>query len=167
MPGPNVTSRYTPTGATLSVDPAAASVIPPLTARDQLQAIIDAEKGPQPRSSMRRATPMPRRAPAPYLPSGLASMTKGGGGEGGMKAGITPTWYASQGAAMRPVGLGPGMIPGMGIDPRFLPPSMRPSGSSFQETAENRANAELEAMDEAVSRSRMEADRSRFRTSRY
>lgn len=36
-----------------------------------------------------------------------------------------------RGAATRPTGLGPGMIPGMAVDPRLLPSSMQPSGSSF------------------------------------
>ncbi len=37
-----------------------------------------------------------------------------------------------RGAATRPTGLGPGMIPGMAADPNLLPGRMRPQGSSFQ-----------------------------------
>jgi hypothetical protein len=42
-----------------------------------------------------------------------------------------PSWQSLQGAATRPTGLGPGMIPGMAVDPRLLDPRLRPSGSSF------------------------------------
>lgn len=38
-------------------------------------------------------------------------------------------------AAMRPVGLGPQMIPGMAEDPRLLPARLRPQNSSFQNIA--------------------------------
>jgi hypothetical protein len=39
-----------------------------------------------------------------------------------------------RGAATRPTGLGPGMIPGMAVGPNKLPSRLRPSGSSFQGT---------------------------------
>jgi hypothetical protein len=42
-----------------------------------------------------------------------------------------PSWQQMQGVAMTPVGLGPGSIPGMGIDPRKLPPSMRPDAGQL------------------------------------
>jgi hypothetical protein len=38
-------------------------------------------------------------------------------------------------AATRPTGLGPGMIPGMAVDPRLLPSRMLPGGSSFANVA--------------------------------
>lgn len=41
-------------------------------------------------------------------------------------------WYSQQGAAMRPIGLGAQMIPGMAPDPRFLPPGMRPEKSELK-----------------------------------
>jgi hypothetical protein len=40
-------------------------------------------------------------------------------------------WFSQQGAATRPVGLGPAMTPGMGVDPNLLPPWMRPNASQF------------------------------------
>lgn len=40
-------------------------------------------------------------------------------------------WYSAQGAATRPVGLGAQQIPGMAVDPRLLPPHMRPGASGF------------------------------------
>jgi hypothetical protein len=40
-----------------------------------------------------------------------------------------------RGAATRPTGLGPQMLPGMAVDPNLLPSRLRPQGSSFQGTA--------------------------------
>lgn len=48
-----------------------------------------------------------------------------------IKTPAPPSWQAIQGSAMRPTGLGAGMIPGMAVDPRLLDPRLRPSSSSF------------------------------------
>lgn len=42
------------------------------------------------------------------------------------------SWQQAQGAAMKPVGLGAQMIPGMQIDQQSLPPGMRHKESQFQ-----------------------------------
>lgn len=128
MAHPNIRSFYEGDRSRTEVD-GSFPVIPPLTARDQLMALADQESG-----DIYGARPRP--APRPTTSKGVAYMpevtqTRGGGGEGGMLREVNTPWYSQQGAAMRPVGLGAQMIPGMGIDPRFLPPGMRPGGSQF------------------------------------
>lgn len=74
---------------------------------------------------------------------------------------VTPTWYESQGAATRPVGLGAQMIPGEGIDPRLLPPSMRPSESKSTYSPSSVYDQQLAADDEASWQKQINADRAR------
>lgn len=85
MPDPNIRQYYTGGASRTDVD-SGFPTIHPLTARDQLMALIDRESA-QPRMEPPfRAAAMPRggdvgRPMAPRLPSGQASMTRGGGGE--------------------------------------------------------------------------------------
>lgn len=72
-----------------------------------------------------------------------------------------PSWQAVQGSATRPVGLGPGMIPGMGVDPRLLPPGMRPSASGLVIDPDEAAQAEVRAQAELDSQRRIALNRAR------
>lgn len=62
---------------------------------------------------------------------------------------ITPTWYESQGAATRPVGLGAQMIPGMQADPTKLPPNLRPQQSVGSYAPSAQYDQQIAADDEA------------------
>ena len=65
------------------------------------------------------------------------AMMGGGGGSmmasdpGSAQKPLDVPWYSDQGAATRPVGMNPGMIPGMAVDTTKLPPWMRPEAAGF------------------------------------
>ncbi len=127
---PNITASQNRSGFATKVDPSVASPIRPLTARDQLTALMDEEK-----SVMRpRTAPAPRRiAPsAPAQPRGSGGYVTGGDGRGGARLVEPrgPSWQAQQGAAMTPI-THPMMGGGYTVDPRKLPPHLRPQQSSF------------------------------------
>jgi hypothetical protein len=73
-------------------------------------------------------------------------------------------WYSIQGAATRPVGLGPQQIPGMQADPRLLPPSMRPSQSVASYAPSAQFNQQLQADDEQQFGRQVNQDRARTST---
>lgn len=70
-------------------------------------------------------------------------------------------WATLQGAATRPVGLGAQMIPGMGIDPRLLPPEMRPNAAQVSYSPSVNARAETDARDELAWQDTIRRDRAR------
>lgn len=74
-----------------------------------------------------------------------------------------PTWFEYQGAATRPVGLSPGMIPGMQADVTKLPPSMRPNQSSASYAPSAQYSQQLAADDESRFGGQINADRARSR----
>lgn len=75
-----------------------------------------------------------------------------------------PTWFEYQGAATRPVGLSPGMIPGMQADPTKLPPSMRPSQSSASYAPSSILSQKQGADDESAFGQQVNQDRARTST---
>lgn len=79
------------------------------------------------------AATAPKRRPAAALGKSTArpSMQVGPNAERGSSGAVDTPWYSQQGAATRPVGLQAGTVPGMGVDPRLLPPSMRAAGSTM------------------------------------
>lgn len=97
--------------------------------------------------------------PLPTRPAGglagrsthrVAPMRVGATAERSGPGAVETPWYSSQGAAMRPVGLQAGTIPGMGIDPRFLPPSMRAEKAELTNSPEVEASAALRARNQAI-----------------
>lgn len=76
---------------------------------------------------------------------------------------VETPWYTAQGAATRPVGLGPAMTPGMGIDPHLLPPEMRPDVAGVSYAPSVLAGAKLNLGRELDFDEEMAADRARTR----
>jgi hypothetical protein len=77
------------------------------------------------------------------------------------RARIEMPWYSLQGAATRPVGLGAQMIPGMAVDPRLLPPSMRPNESRTEFAPSAINTAEMNLRNELAFGGKMAMDRAR------
>lgn len=88
-----------------------------------------------------RRAPAPMRYAAQPPPAPVGAGTTGSLGQAPQDAPVETPWYSYQGAATRLTGLSPQMIPGMAVDEKLLPPSMRHSSSSFVPTGITAASA--------------------------
>lgn len=140
MPEPNILSYYEPGGISRTEVKGTFPVIEPMTARDQLMALIDNESRALPRKPL---TPLSRKTSSPMATRTVTvrPQRQGPTSERNYVDPLAALKARDQyeatirAAAMRPTGLGAQMIPGMAVDPHLLPSHMRPASSNFQNLA--------------------------------
>lgn len=161
---PDISTTYAPGSSTITTQPVVGSGSPLSGGLGSLLSLLLQKRlaaAAAPRTDPRD---MPYSVPVPDGdPREDARLARVNAAGAAARAATGPTEQEWEGAATRPVGLSPGMVPGMAVDPRLVPRSMRPQSSSVSYAPSVQYGARSGAADNDAYNAAMDADRARTR----